>query len=74
MMLAQSTVYLTYAWGYSAGRPFILFSNYCYGLNNQEIRLAVQDWINSQEYPKEMDELTIIVDIITTSWGNFVYL
>ena len=48
---------------------FILFSNYCYALSNQEVRQAIQDWINSQEYPQEMDELTMMIDTVTTSRG-----
>lgn len=48
---------------------FIFFSNYCYALSNQEVRQAIQDWINSQEYPQEMDELTIMIDTVTTSRG-----
>ena len=48
---------------------FIFFSNYCYALSNQEVRQAIQDWINSQEYPQEMDELTMMIDTVTTSRG-----
>ena len=44
-------------------------ANFCYSLSNQEVRDAIQDWIKTQEYPQDMDEITLMIDTNITTRG-----
>ena len=45
------------------------YANFCYSLSNQEVRDAIQDWIKTQEYPQDMDEITLMIDTNITTRG-----
>ena len=47
----------------------IFYANFCYSLSNQEVRDAIQDWIKTQEYPQNMDEITLMIDTNITTRG-----
>ena len=49
---------------------FLLFyANFSYSLSNQEVRNAIQDWIKTQEFPQDMDEMTLMIDTNVTTRG-----
>ena len=49
---------------------FILcYANFSYSLSNQEVRNAIKHWINTQEYPQDMDEITLMIDTNVTTRG-----
>ena len=49
---------------------FLLFyANFSYSLSNQEVRNAIQDWIKTQEFPQDMDELTLLIDTNVSARG-----
>ena len=45
------------------------YANFSYSLSNQEVRNAIQDWIATQEYPQDMDEITLMIDTNVTTRG-----
>ena len=45
------------------------YANFSYSLSNQEVRNAIQDWIKTQEYPQDMDEITLMIDTNVTTRG-----
>ena len=47
----------------------LFYANFCYSLSNQEVRDAIQDWIKTQEYPQDMDEITLMIDTNITTRG-----
>ena len=47
----------------------LVYANFCYSLSNQEVRDAIQDWIKTQEYPQDMDEITLMIDTNITTRG-----
>ncbi|MFL2801795.1 MAG: hypothetical protein ACJ0DD_03425 [Paracoccaceae bacterium] len=47
----------------------LFYANFSYSLSNQEVRNAIQDWIKTQEFPQDMDELTLLIDTNVTSRG-----
>ena len=47
----------------------LFYANFCYSLSNQEVRDAIQDWIKTQEYPQDMDEITLMIDTNVTTRG-----
>ena len=52
--------------------PLILllfYANFSFSLSNQEVRNAIQDWITTQEYPQDMDEITLMIDTNVTTRG-----
>ena len=47
----------------------IFYAKFSYSLSNQEVRSAIQDWIKTQEYPQDMDEITLMIDTNVTTRG-----
>ena len=47
----------------------LFYANFSYSLSNQEVRNAIQDWIKTQEYPQDMDEITLMIDTNVTTRG-----
>ena len=47
----------------------LFYANFSYSLSNQEVRNAIQDWIKTQEYPQDMDEITLMIDANITTRG-----
>ena len=47
----------------------IFYAKISYSLSNQEVRNAIQDWIKTQEYPQDMDEITLMIDTNVTTRG-----
>ena len=47
----------------------IFYAKFSYSLSNQEVRNAIQDWIKTQEYPQDMDEITLMIDTNVTTRG-----
>ena len=47
----------------------LFYANFSYSLSNQEVRNAIQDWITTQEYPQDMDEITLMIDTNVTTRG-----
>ena len=45
------------------------YAKFSYSLSNQEVRNAIQDWIKTQEYPQDMDEITLMIDTNVTTRG-----
>ena len=47
----------------------LFYANFSFSLSNQEVRNAIQDWITTQEYPQDMDEITLMIDTNVTTRG-----
>ena len=47
----------------------IFYAKFSYSLSNQEVRNAIQNWITTQEYPQDMDEITLMIDTNVTTRG-----
>ena len=47
----------------------LFYANFSFSLSNQEVRNAIQDWITTQEYPQDMDEITLMIDTNITTRG-----
>ena len=47
----------------------IFYAKFSYSLSNQEVRSAIQDWIKTQEYPQDMDEITLMINTNVTTRG-----
>ena len=47
----------------------LFYANFSYSLSNQEVRNAIQNWITTQEYPQDMDEITLMIDTNVTTRG-----
>ena len=47
----------------------IFYAKISYSLSNQEVRNAIQDWIKTQEYPQDMDEITLMIATNVTTRG-----
>ena len=47
----------------------IFYAKISYSLSNQEVRNAIQDWIKTQKYPQDMDEITLMIDTNVTTRG-----
>ena len=45
------------------------YATFGYSLSNQEVRNAIQDWIKTQEFPQDMDEMTLMIDTNVTTRG-----
>ena len=47
----------------------LFYANLSYSLSNQEVPNAIQNWITTQEYPQDMDEITLMIDTNVTTRG-----
>ena len=45
------------------------YATISYSLSNQEVRNAIKNWIKTQEYPQDMDEITLMIDTNVTTRG-----
>ena len=45
------------------------YAKFSYSLSNQEVRNAIKNWIKTQEYPQDMDEITLMIDTNVTTRG-----
>ena len=48
---------------------FVFFANFCYGLSNSEVRQEIQKFVDTMEFPQVVDDLTLMVDVKTTTRG-----
>ena len=46
-----------------------LFASPVFALSNAEVRNAIQSYINTQEFPQQIDAVTTLVEIETTARG-----
>ena len=47
----------------------LFYATFSYSLSNQEVRNAIKEWIKTQEYPQDMDEITLMIDTNVTTRG-----
>ena len=47
----------------------LFYATISYSLSNQEVRNAIKNWIKTQEYPQNMDEITLMIDTNVTTRG-----
>ena len=47
----------------------LFYATFSYSLSNQEVRNAIKNWIKTQEYPQDMDEITLMIDTNVTTRG-----
>ncbi len=47
----------------------LFYATISYSLSNQEVRNAIKNWIKTQEYPQDMDEITLMIDTNVTTRG-----
>ena len=45
------------------------YAKFSYSLSNQEVRNVIKNWIKTQDYPQDMDEITLMIDTNVTTRG-----
>ena len=47
----------------------LFYATFSYSLSNQEVRNVIKNWIKTQDYPQDMDEITLMIDTNVTTRG-----